>query len=211
MVLRPRRSPSSTNDALAYRSGAGGQQQQQDQHNGDSFSMNSISNSLRSLNMNDLFGGNAEAGMRGSMRMSMRMSMCSRLSTRMSLVLHESFLDSFVSSEGFLDEGESLFVFGDEAANIANSEFEQKQILLRSVLEPITADDIMMEISEANYEFSDDEKSQDFPRSDSQNAINKYVDKLSENERRRRVAEYRLNSIANIASQATECCIESRG
>jgi len=143
-----------------------------------SMDMNSLADSFRSsINLSDALGAGAGSGQ----RFSMRMSMCSRRSTRMSLVLRQSLLGSFELDND--DEAtRSVYVpdtfnsrpdrrrstitlstsqllatvFGYEAVNREKEHPGRESILLRSLLEPVMADDLMMEISGMNsgdYDF----------------------------------------------------------
>ena len=86
-------------------------------------------------------------------------------------------------------------VFGDDAERISRSNSGRESILLRSAIEPVMADELMMELGSSAEIF--DESQELTGMSESQQNINKFVDAGVRLERRRIMAEFRMDSIAS--------------
>ena len=167
---------------------------------------------------------------RSSLRGSSRMSLCSRRSARMSLILRQSCLDSFASESADSGYDEMVekrhipdvfsskrnrrdsivtpskaqlvaTVFGNEAAKIATASPGTESALLRSALEPVMGDELMVEIGGLGESLDSFAEAMNA----SQRNIDQLVDASVREEQQRIVNQIRLDSIGS------SCCEASAG
>ena len=158
------------------------------------------------------------------------MSLCSRRSARMSLILRQSCLDSFASESADSGYDEMVekrhipdvfsskrnrrdsivtpskaqlvaTVFGNEAAKIATASPGTESALLRSALEPVMGDELMMEIGGLGESLDSFAEAMNA----SQRNIDQLVDASVREEQQRIVNQIRLDSIGS------SCCEASAG
>ena len=180
-----------------------------------------------SFNRSSVRGGSFN---RSSLRGSSRMSLCSRRSARMSLILRQSCLDSFASESADSGYDEMVekrhipdvfsskrnrrdsivtpskaqlvaTVFGNEAAKIATASPGTESALLRSALEPVMGDELMVEIGGLGESLDSFAEAMNA----SQRNIDQLVDASVRDERRRITNEFRMDSIGS------SCCEASAG
>jgi len=164
-----------------------------------------------------------------------RMSLCSRRSSRMSIVLRSSFLSSFDAGsdeedrakvsvpdvfksradrrKSILTESTSQLittVFGPASAELARNSPERQSFLLRDVLNPIKAGDLMQtSIGDMDMSFIDDYNESDLDMSqymmDNHTVeINNFVDRFAQHESDRMNRQYQMESMRNASEGITK-------
>lgn len=164
-----------------------------------------------------------------------RMSLCSRRSSRMSIVLRSSFLSSFDAGsdeedrakvsvpdvfksradrrKSILTESTSQLittVFGSASAELASKSPQRQSFLLRDVLNPIKAGDLMQtSIGDMDMSFIDDYDESDLDMSQymmdpSSAEINNFVDRFAQHESDRMNRQYQMESMRNASEGITK-------